>query len=170
MHRSSQIWDPTIGAYRAQRLPIALSKSSVVATDGNDNAHSAKARHHSASSVSSRGKAVPDRSSSSSVYSYSSAQCLPPAFVSHPSNISNFTGKESKTLGPISYKVLPPEVYDCILEHLREIHENPRSQSCHTCHLRDLYSLSLANRAWDKAVVKRLLVISRSQWTAGTSQ
>ncbi|KAK2789773.1 hypothetical protein FQN52_005899 [Onygenales sp. PD_12] len=53
-------------------------------------------------------------------------------------------------------KPLPQEVYDCILSHLQFSHSAPNSEGCMTCFMRDLYSLALTSRAWEKAVRVRL--------------
>lgn len=157
--RPGQIWDPTLGAFRAQRLPIALSKSSMATQILTDSAERRQSRRSSASSYTS---ATSSLGSSATDYSYSSAQSLPRSLVSRPSSYS-FTVKTASKGAKLGYfKALPPEVYDCILQHLRQFHEDPRSQSCQACYLRDLCSLSLTNRAWDKAVIKRLLVLLKT--------
>ncbi|EER37205.1 conserved hypothetical protein [Histoplasma capsulatum var. duboisii H88] len=51
---------------------------------------------------------------------------------------------------------LPQEVYDCILSHLQCSHLAPHCQGCITCYMRDLYSLALTSRAWEKAVRGKL--------------
>jgi hypothetical protein len=48
------------------------------------------------------------------------------------------------------FKTLPKEVYSCIIAHLEQIHLH-REQACPACYLKDLHSLSLVSRAWDKA-------------------
>lgn len=54
------------------------------------------------------------------------------------------------------FKRLPLEIYSCILEQLRMSHSSPPSQSCATCYLRDLYSLALVSRTWDRAARMKL--------------
>lgn len=152
-NRAGQIWDPTLGAFRAQRLPIALSKSSVAANAKIVNTNRAQSRRPSISSYTSLGSGL---GSTATAYTYSSAQCLPSSLVSQPSSYSTQTKARAKVPCRAIFKALPPEVYDCILQQLRVLHETPESQSCQTCHVRDLCSLSLTSRAWDKAVVKRL--------------
>ena len=51
---------------------------------------------------------------------------------------------------------LPLEVYDCILIHLEQLHTAPHAEGCTTCYMRDLYSLTLTSRAWEKAARGRL--------------
>ncbi|ODH31981.1 hypothetical protein ACO22_03408 [Paracoccidioides brasiliensis] len=53
-------------------------------------------------------------------------------------------------------KPLPQEVFDCIFSHLHYSHSAPNSGGCVTCYMRDLYSLSLTSRAWEKAVRGKL--------------
>ena len=157
--RIGQIWDPTLGAYRSQRLPIALSKSSVARIDDGDTAKAARASYslNSAStSLEKTGPTGPSRNLSSNLHSHSSAHSLRNLLIFHRAKALHVTGDASKTLSPNWCKDLPPEVYDCILDHLKIIHEVPISQGCQTCHLRDLYSLALTSRTWDKAVAERM--------------
>lgn len=51
---------------------------------------------------------------------------------------------------------LPDEVYECILSHLWSLHISSCTEGCLTCYMRDLYSLSLTDRAWEKAVRGKL--------------
>ena len=53
-------------------------------------------------------------------------------------------------------KRLPNEVYECIITHLQTLHMDACSEGCLTCYMRDLYSLSLTSRAWEKAVRGKL--------------
>lgn len=50
------------------------------------------------------------------------------------------------------FKHLPREIYDCIIAQLEMIHLD-QERPCSVCNLRDLHSLSLVSRAWDKATV-----------------
>ncbi len=152
-NRAGQIWDPTLGAFRAQRLPIALSKSSIATNVKTEITNGAQSPRHSISSYSSKASSV---GSSATAYTYLSAHSLPPSLVSQPSSYSLKTKARAKASHHVVFRALPPEVYDCILLQLRVVHETPGSQSCQTCYLRDLCSLSLTSRAWDKVVVKRL--------------
>lgn len=63
-----------------------------------------------------------------------------------------------QTAAPSLLKRLPQEVYDCILSYLQLSHTLPNSDGCVTCFMRDLHSLSLTNRAWEKAVRSKLYV------------
>ncbi|PGH06548.1 hypothetical protein AJ79_06487 [Helicocarpus griseus UAMH5409] len=53
-------------------------------------------------------------------------------------------------------KPLPQEVYECILSHLQFSHSASSSEGCITCYMRDLYSLALTSRGWEKAVRGKL--------------
>ncbi|OAG08107.1 uncharacterized protein CC84DRAFT_1086404 [Paraphaeosphaeria sporulosa] len=53
------------------------------------------------------------------------------------------------------FKNLPREVYDCVLEWL-ELQYFGKDQHCPPCYLRDLCSLSLTSRAWDRAATIQL--------------
>lgn len=56
-----------------------------------------------------------------------------------------------------NFKPLPREVYDCILVQLKHIHFSTE-HTCPSCYLKDLVSLSLTCRAWDKAATAQLYV------------
>lgn len=57
---------------------------------------------------------------------------------------------------PPVFQRLPLEIYECILLQLRTFHESQSSASCQTCYLRDLCSLALTSRTWDRVVRARL--------------
>lgn len=54
-----------------------------------------------------------------------------------------------------AFKHLPREVYDCIVAQLEQIHLQ-KDQACPSCYLKDLYSLALTSRAWDKAATMQM--------------
>ncbi|KZF19749.1 hypothetical protein L228DRAFT_285686 [Xylona heveae TC161] len=54
------------------------------------------------------------------------------------------------------FKKLPPEVYERILAQLKVLHLGTSSSTCSTCYLRDLYSLSLTSRMWERAARQQL--------------
>ncbi|QKX57303.1 uncharacterized protein TRUGW13939_04415 [Talaromyces rugulosus] len=53
---------------------------------------------------------------------------------------------------------LPASVYACIIDQLQTLHEGPASHQfgCVTCYQRDLHSLALTNRSWERAVRSKL--------------
>jgi hypothetical protein len=53
------------------------------------------------------------------------------------------------------FKNLPREIYECIVGHLERIHLQ-HDQACPSCYLRDLCSLSLTSRAWDRAATLQM--------------
>ncbi|KAF2735018.1 hypothetical protein EJ04DRAFT_552221 [Polyplosphaeria fusca] len=53
------------------------------------------------------------------------------------------------------FKRLPREVYDCIMGQLEQLHF-AQEQACSSCYLRDLHSLCLTNRAWDRAATAQM--------------
>ncbi|KAI5291027.1 hypothetical protein KEM54_006620 [Ascosphaera aggregata] len=59
---------------------------------------------------------------------------------------------EQPAPSPVTFKNLPPRIYNCILENLEKSHLGPYGDGCLTCYLRDLHSLSLTCRAWERAV------------------
>ncbi|KMU71792.1 hypothetical protein CISG_00102 [Coccidioides immitis RMSCC 3703] len=58
------------------------------------------------------------------------------------------------TPSPTFPKHLPQEVYECIVLQLQLLHNH--GEGCITCFVRDLYSLSLTSRAWERAVRLKL--------------
>jgi hypothetical protein len=64
------------------------------------------------------------------------------------------------------FKNLPREVYDCILAQLEQIYQG-HNRACSSCYLRDLHSLSLTSRAWDKAasatMYRKVLVLANEE-------
>lgn len=57
-----------------------------------------------------------------------------------------------------AFKHVPQEVYDAILNQLQLLHCGPHQSGCVTCFQRDLHSLSLTCRSWEKAVRAKLYV------------
>ena len=60
-----------------------------------------------------------------------------------------------KTMFPI-FRRLPQEIYDCILAQLQLLHIASLPAGCITCFMRDLHSLALTSRLWEKAVRGKL--------------
>lgn len=142
-----------LGALRAQSLPIPLPRTSFSSDIQDADLDLFQSPRLSVSSVTSMATSI---GSSATTSTYSTAPSTPVSLVSRPSPHSSQSPLVSKTPRRSVFQGLPPEIHDCILRQLRVVHEDPVSQSCQTCHLRDLSSLALTSRAWDKAVVKRL--------------
>lgn len=53
------------------------------------------------------------------------------------------------------FRDMPREIYDCIVVQLEELHLN-RDGACSSCYLRDMSSLSLTSRGWDRAATLQL--------------
>ena len=148
----AQTWDPTIGAYREQRVPLALSKSSIsgISSDGRPT-----------TPTSQRSSNASHASTTSSITSFPSTFTSPSfsrgagSYTSKASYYSRST-QQSAVLPQRIFQTLPSEIYDAMLCQLKLIHEGPTLGSCQTCCLRDLCALSLTSRAWDKAVVKKM--------------
>ncbi|KAL5120699.1 hypothetical protein ACEQ8H_001448 [Pleosporales sp. CAS-2024a] len=51
-----------------------------------------------------------------------------------------------------TFQDLPKEVYACIIAQVELLHSH-QDQACPACYSRDLHSLSLVNRAWDRATI-----------------
>jgi hypothetical protein len=60
-----------------------------------------------------------------------------------------------KEVPTYTLKALPREVHDCIVSQLEEIHLGG-DQACPPCYLRDLHSLTLTSRAWERAARPQL--------------
>lgn len=54
------------------------------------------------------------------------------------------------------FRRLPQEIYDCILGQLQLLHTTSFPAGCITCFMRDLHSLALTSRLWEKAVRGKL--------------
>ena len=147
-----QIWDPTIGAFRDQNIPLSLSKSSMsgFALDGRP---STPASQRSASSFTTH---VSGASSMMSIPSTFSRRSFPRSSGSYTSQNSynSHSSQRSSIFPPHIFETLPPEIYDAIVNQLGKVHRERELESCQTCYLRDLCALSLTSHAWDKAVVK----------------
>jgi hypothetical protein len=48
------------------------------------------------------------------------------------------------------FEAMPGEVLKLVLERLKDLHLSPGSDSCATCWMRDVGSISLASRKWAK--------------------
>ena len=144
-----------LGSLRAQSLPLPSPRVSFPPDVEDTEMYLFQSPRHSISSVTSRATSI---GSSATADTYSTAQSSPVSLVSSSSPPSSRLQSRFKTSRRPVFQGLPPEIYDCILQQLRIYHEDSASQSCQTCYLRDMCSLALTNRAWDKAVVKRMWV------------
>lgn len=104
-------------------------------------------------------KSESQRLSSSSYASLFSNQSvyssIPPSLPSLSSQRSSFITQQklrSTRPPPPVFQNLPLEIYECIVLQLRIFHEAQASSSCQTCYLRDLCSLALTSRTWDRVV------------------
>lgn len=93
---------------------------------------------------------------------YSTASTAPTTAYSPTSPTSSSSWRQcdsaaslDKILEPV-IKRLPQEVYDTILNQLEFLHTGPYQTGCLTCFQRDLHSLSLTCRVWEKAVRAKL--------------
>ena len=145
---AGQVYDPSIMAYRPQRMSIASTKSTI-SWSPQDHAPELRpeTRRSSVSSYASVG-------SQNSIYSQ--AHTTATSMGSRRSSFSTqLKARSTQPLAPV-FKRLPAPVYECILQQLKVLHNEPYMQSCATCYLRDLHSLALTSRAWDRAVRPRL--------------
>ncbi len=142
-----------LGLSRAQSLPIPQPSATFSPHVKDADMGRSQSPSPSISSITSRATSI---ASSATTSTYSTAPSTPVSLISRPILPSDQSQLHSKTPYRPVFQGLPPEIYDCILRQLRLFHEHPASQSCQTCHLRDLCALALTSRAWDKAVVKRM--------------
>jgi len=140
-YSAGHVYDPALMAFRPGRVSLASTRSS---TSWSSMDSSPGSRRSSTSSLMSH-------DTNSSVYS--TPQIALASFAAVRSTLPAQQRISRSTKPPIPmFKRLPQEIYDCILEQLKVLHSNPLSASCATCYLRDLYSLALTSRAWDRAV------------------
>lgn len=107
---------------------------------------------------------VPPQSPRSTTFSYVSQQYAnsnAPAIYSPTTAQFHFrTTKQGPVFAdaapPEFPKHLPLEVYECILIQLQLLHVGGHGEGCLTCYMRDLYSLSLTSRGWERAVRSKL--------------
>ena len=147
-----QIYGSTMPIPRAERIPIALSKSSLSPTSDDGRPSTARSLPYSFTSQSSHSSSVtslPSTFTSISTHPYGAPSPLSTTSLRTP------TRKPPK-LPQWIFQNLPSNVYDRIVYQLRIIHEESPLRSCQTCYMRDLCSLSLVSRAWDKIAVRRL--------------
>ncbi|PWY76286.1 hypothetical protein BO70DRAFT_398155 [Aspergillus heteromorphus CBS 117.55] len=103
--------------------------------------------------VSSRTSSV---SSFKSNYTTSTAPTVySPVSPASPYRVFDSAASLDKILESV-FKRIPQEVYDVILDQLQDLHTGPNQTGCLTCFQRDLHSLSLTCRPWEKAVRAKL--------------
>jgi hypothetical protein len=113
-------------------------------------------------SVSTRSPSVSSYSSNFSNYSTYSNSTAPtihsPTLPSSPRlgyRLFKQPSQPPRVVEP-AVKRLPSPVYDCILNQLQSLHEATHQTGCTTCFQRDLHSLALTSRTWEKAVRSKL--------------
>lgn len=144
-HSAGHVYDPAIMAFRPQRVSLASTRSSM---SWNSMDSSPMSRRSSSSSIASHDTAASN---------YSTTQRSSSSGGAVRSSLPTQQRISRSTKPPLPmFKRLPPEIYGCILEQLKVLHSSPTSQSCATCYLRDLYSLALVSRAWDRAARMKL--------------
>lgn len=160
---AGQVYDSELGGYRPQRF----SSSSIGSTASWD----AFDYNPSVRSSTSSWPSTASSPSYLSTPSYKTNVQYPP--IALPGSQRSSYGKTPQpksrctTPGERAFQRLPPAVYDCILVHLRAFHEDASSLSCSTCYLRDMHSLALVSRKWDRAVRPRLWVDRRDNIMCG---
>ncbi|KAI9734673.1 MAG: hypothetical protein M1834_002274 [Cirrosporium novae-zelandiae] len=105
----------------------------------------------------------PMRASVAALMDYPSSPSLHPTTPTSPSSLrpkGSLAHPGKPVLGDSTiksaFKLLPQEIYDCILRQIEILHSDPSSPSCATCYMRDLCSLALTSRAWNRAARVRL--------------
>ncbi|KAK7565357.1 hypothetical protein IWX50DRAFT_653132 [Phyllosticta citricarpa] len=67
------------------------------------------------------------------------------------SDLSIASSRVASVRQPPIFRRLSKEIYACIMRQLEILHFGKGANSCTACYLRDLYSLSLSSRVWEKA-------------------
>ena len=147
-----QIWDPTAGCYRDQKLPLALSKTSLSPVSPDGRPTTPQSPPSSVSSHTSASFSLRSYSSTATSLSIKGA----PAWRSSHSLSRARPFQPPPGLPARIFQILPLSIYENIIQQLKLIHERSSLQSCQTCYMRDLCTLSLTSRTWDKVAVKRL--------------
>jgi hypothetical protein len=130
-------------AYRPQRFQLPLAHSQSYDSADFFAASRPETRRSSVSSYASLGSNL---STSSTVHTTATS------IGSRNSSFIIQQRSRSTAPPPPVFRKLPSEIYECILQQLKIIHLDRHLQSCSVCYLRDLYSLALTSRTWDKAV------------------
>ena len=150
-------WDPPPHNMREEKPPISSSKSAMPQIPRETKPQSFNS-HSSDSSSQSRNSSIVSVPSTITSISL-------PAVPKNTYTVEIIAHRERRPrrtrLAARVFRNLPISIYENIARQLKAIHTGPLSQSCHTCYLRDLCSLSLTSRAWDKVVVRKLLVSER---------
>lgn len=87
------------------------------------------------------------------------SSAIPPSLSSLSSQRSSFVNRQKlRSTNPPHpvFQHLPLEIYEYVLSQLSNFHNSQSSTSCQTCYVRDLCSLALTNRTWDRVVRARL--------------
>lgn len=109
-----------------------------------------------ARSVSSRFSSTSSINSINTTFSVSSAPASFSPISPTPPFLPYSTASRLPHTAESPFRRLPPNVYASILNHLEYLHTGPRQAGCITCFQRDLHSLSLTCRSWEKAVRAKL--------------
>ncbi|MCJ1318502.1 hypothetical protein MMC15_003832 [Xylographa vitiligo] len=143
-----QAYDPVAMAYRPQKTPLPFTTS--VSWDAAD--------FYAAARPESRRSSISSYASFGSAHStFSTTQTTTTSVGSSRSSFTTIQQRSRSTQPPPPvFKRLPLEIYEYILQQLKNIHAEPYIQSCATCYLRDLYNLALVSRTWDRAVRDQL--------------
>ncbi|KAL1389670.1 hypothetical protein HDK64DRAFT_336722 [Phyllosticta capitalensis] len=97
-----------------------------------------------------RGVLKIERSMSVRTQKTSSETTQPSRPHSARSDLSSMSKAVSARQPPI-FRQLSKEIYACIMRQLEVLHFGKGANSCTACYLRDLHSVSLTSRVWDKA-------------------
>jgi hypothetical protein len=57
------------------------------------------------------------------------------------------------------FEELPQEIYECIVQQLQLSYFNDSAGTCTTCYMKDLYSLTLTSRSWERFTQRQLYVL-----------
>lgn len=129
---------PTVDRRRTESMPMVLNRPRKLSnTSTRSSSSTIRSTESNASSWGSR------TSYDSSPESWTPYQ--------RPSTAGSTTSRRKKSLQPDElFGTLPDEVLEVVLECLQDIHLDAKSDSCATCWMRDLCSLSLSSKKWHK--------------------
>ncbi|KAE9987893.1 hypothetical protein EG328_001320 [Venturia inaequalis] len=117
-------------------------------------------RHSDASSIRSRASSIGSYTTISS-YGYLDDT---PKLVKTPwetkgsikSNVPRSRRPASRSIPSRSFEKLPEEVYQFIIAQLEESYFSDKFGTCTTCYMKDLHSLTLTSRGWERASRRKL--------------
>jgi hypothetical protein len=143
-----------------QKSILSLASASSSRTTLGRYSDSSSSRHSDDLSMRSRASSV---SSYTTVSSYGYVDDIPKlvktpweAERSSKSHIPRSRRPASRNFPSRFFENLPDEVYHCILAQLEECYFDDRFGTCTACYMKDLHSLTLTSRNWERSSRRQL--------------